>query len=454
MLIEQEAAIARADFPTNFVWGAATAAYQIEGAVNADGRKPSIWDTFTHTPGKIFNNQNGDIACDHYHRYREDVALMRELGLNGYRFSISWPRVMPDGRGQINQKGLDFYDKLVDELLTAGIQPYTTLYHWDLPQVLQDKGGWKIRATAQAFAEYADAVTRRLGDRVKSWITLNEPWVAAVSGYITGEHAPGETDMSAGVQAGHHLLLGHGLALPAIRANLRRPDAEVGITLSLTHVEPGDNSEGARDLALLAEVASNRWFLDPLFKGRYPTETEALLNPMLPLEPGDLEIISRPIDFLGVNYYFRTMPIAIEDFTSFKLKVARPADSTYTAMDWEVYPDGLYHLLTGINRDYQPAKIYITENGAAFDDVLEESGENLAVHDPARTSFLMQHFAAAGRALKEGVPLAGYFVWSLYDNFEWSFGTDKRFGLVYLDYPTQRRIIKDSGRWYQDFLRG
>jgi beta-glucosidase len=451
---KQLATLSRAQFPTNFAWGTATAAYQIEGAVNEDGRKLSIWDMFSHTPGKTFEGQTGDIACDHYHRYKEDVALMRELGFNSYRFSISWPRILPDGRGEVNEKGLDFYSRLVDELLENGIEPYVTLYHWDLPLALHEEGGWKVRSTAEAFAHYADVVTRRLGDRVKGWITLNEPWVAAVNGYITGEHAPGETDMATGVQAGHHLLLAHGLALPIIRKNMTRPDAEVGITLSMTYVEPGDNSEGAHDLAISVDTISNRWFLDPLFKGEYPDIAQDFLNPMLPMQPGDMEIISQKIDFLGMNYYFRTLPVAIEDFVNFKMKMHRPEESQYTAMDWEVYPDGLYKLLTRLHNDYKPAKIFITENGAAFEDRLEQGENGPVVHDPERTSYLMEHFSAAHQALKEGVPLAGYFVWSLFDNFEWSFGTNKRFGVVYLDYPTQRRIVKDSGRWYQKFLRG
>jgi beta-glucosidase len=449
----KDSVLSRAQFPAGFAWGAATAAYQIEGAVAEDGRSPSIWDVFTHTPGKTYNDETGDIACDHYHRSVEDVALMRELGLNAYRFSISWPRIIPGGRGQVNQKGLDFYDRLVDNLLANNIEPYVTLYHWDLPQILQEKGGWKERATTEAYAEYAEVVSRRLGDRVKGWITLNEPWVAAVNGYITGEHAPGETDLAAGMRAAHHLLLGHGLALPVIRENLRRSDAEVGITLSTTYVEPGDSSPAAHDLAGLVDIISNRWFLDALFKGVYPSVMEGYLHSLLPIEAGDMELISRKIDFLGLNYYFRTMPVAIEDLATFKLKMYQPAESVYTAMDWEVYPEGLCKLLTTIHHEYQPAKIYVTENGAAFEDILENHSTVPQVHDPARQSYLTSHIKVLQEALKEGVPLAGYFVWSLYDNFEWSFGTSKRFGLVYLDYPTQRRIIKDSGYWYQRFLQ-
>jgi beta-glucosidase len=451
----KEIALSRKLFPKEFVWGAATAAYQIEGAVNKDGRSPSIWDVFSHTPGKTFQGETGDIAADHYHRYKEDVKLMRELGLNGYRFSISWPRIIPEGKGAVNSKGLDFYDKLVDELLANGIEPFVTLYHWDLPQVLQEQGGWKERATSQIFVEYADVVTRRLGDRVKAWITLNEPWVSAVTGHITGEHAPGETDIIAGVRVGHHLMLAHGLALPVIRQNMTRKDAEVGITLSTTYVEPGDDSTEAKDLALLVDVISNRLFLDPIFKGHYPKELpENFLLPMLPLEPGDLEIISRPVDFLGINYYFRTLPLNVEDFTTYKIRQYQPPESQFTAMGWEVYPDGLYQILKRVHQEYFPGKLYITENGAAFEDVLEESSSGPVVHDAERQEYLSQHLQAALKAVQKEIPLAGYFAWTLYDNFEWAFGTDKRFGLVYLDYPTQRRIIKDSGRWYSRFLQG
>ncbi len=455
MLDNQDFSISRNQFPADFVWGAATAAYQVEGSVDVDGRTPSIWDVFSHTPGKTYQGQNGDIAGDHYRRYKEDVALMRQLGLDAYRFSVSWPRVLPEGRrGIVNHKGLDFYDKLVDELLANNIDPFVTLYHWDLPQVLQEKGGWKERATTEYFCELADVVTRRLGDRVKGWITLNEPWVSAVTGHITGEHAPGETDIIAGVRAGHHLMLAHGLALPVIRDNMTRPDAQVGITLSSTYVEPGNDSTEAKDLALLVDVISNRLFLEPLFKGQYPKELpDNFFLPMVPMEPGDLEIISRPVDFLGLNYYFRTLPLNVEDFSTYTIRQAKPPESQYTALGWEVYPRGLSELLNRVYKDYFQGPIYITENGAAYEDVLEETKEGPVVHDPERTAYLAQHIGAALDAIKEGVPLKGYFAWTLYDNFEWALGTNARFGLAYLDYPTQRRIIKDSGHWYSQFLK-
>ncbi len=451
---EGVAALSRADFPPNFVWGAATASYQIEGAVREDGRGPSIWDTFSHTPGKTFNGDTGDDACDHYHLYPQDVALMRDIGLESYRFSIAWPRIFPQGHGQINLKGLDFYDRLIETLLESNIQPYATLYHWDLPQALQDNGGWKNRATAEYFAEYADVVSRRLGDRVKGWITLNEPWCSAALGHIMGQHAPGEHDLEAGVRASHHLLLGHGLAMPILRRNATRPDTEFGITLSLNYIEPGDDSQQATEAAFLLENFTNQWFLDPLFKGKYPDGLAAIMNRYLPIEPGDMDLISGTLDFLGVNYYFRMLPLAIEDVSTFKLKERKVATSQYTAMGWEVWPEGLYNLLMRLQRDYDPAKMYITENGSAFKDTLIEDQAGAVVHDPDRLNYLRDHFTAAQNAIRDGAKLGGYFVWSLMDNFEWGFGYDRRFGITYTDYPTQRRILKDSGRWYQQFLRG
>ncbi len=451
---EQRKPISRSDFPADFAWGTATAAYQIEGAVNEDGRGLSIWDTFSHTPGKTDNGDTGDIADDHYHRYKQDVALMRELGFNSYRFSISWPRILPEGRGKVNPKGLDFYERLVEELLNNGLEPYATLYHWDLPQALQDKGGWKERLSSEAFADYADVVSRRLGDRVKGWITLNEPAVSAIIGHVEGRHAPGEHSIEAGVRAAHHLLLGHGLALPVLRANNRRKDAEFGITLSTTYAEPGDDSQQAQEAAILVDGFNNRLFMDPLFKGRYPSTISNLLERYLPIEAGDMEKISAPLDFLGINYYFRTLALAVEDLSAVKVKTRQVQGAQYTEMGWEVNPEGFYNLLKLVNNDYKPAKILITENGAAFADRLEEGQGQPAVHDPDRTNFIRDHFEAALKASREGVPVKGYFVWSFLDNFEWAYGYSKRFGIVYVDYPTQRRIVKDSGRWYQNFLRG
>lgn len=452
--MDERVAISRSDFPADFAWGAATAAYQIEGAVREDGRGPSIWDTFSHTPGKIDNGENGDKADDHYHRYREDVALMRDLGFNSYRFSMSWSRILPEGRGKVNPKGLDFYERLVDSLLEKGIEPYATLYHWDLPQALQDKGGWKERFTPEAFAEYADVVSRRLGDRVKGWITLNEPFVSAIIGHVEGRHAPGEHSIKAGVRAAHHLLLGHGLALPALRANSRRADAEFGITLSTTYAEPGDDSQQAQEAAIIVDGFQNRLFMDPLFKGQYPSTIGNIIDQYLPIESGDMEKISGKMDFLGINYYFRTLVLAIEDLASVKIKTRHVQGAQYTEMGWEVHPEGFYNLLKMVHQDYNPPKILITENGSAFADTLEEGQGQPAVHDPDRLNYLRDHFGAALKASREGVPIKGYFVWSFMDNFEWAYGFSKRFGIVYVDYPTQRRIVKDSGRWYQRFLRG
>src|SRR5712692_969884 len=442
-------------FPAQFLWGTATASYQIEGAAREDGRGESIWDRFCATPGNVKNNENGDIACDHYHRYPEDVQLMKELGLNAYRFSIAWPRILPTGRGQVNAAGLDFYDRLVDTLLDAGIEPFVTLYHWDLPQVLQDQvGGWNSRETAYAFADYADIVSRRLGKRVKNWITINEPYVSAVEGHEAGVHAPGFKDSCLAWQVSHHLLLAHGLAVPLLRAN-GSPQTRVGITLSFTPVEPATESEEDRLLAQYGDGKSNRWFLDPIFRGGYPEDMLNLL-PMLgdivpKMEVGDAAIIARPVDFLGVNYYYRTIIHHPANSPPGDYEVVKPGGAEYTDMGWEVYPRGLYKLLTRFHKEYAIPEMYVTENGAAFKDTVSEDGQ---VHDARRVSYLREHFLAAHSAIAEGVPLKGYFVWSLMDNFEWAVGYAKRFGIVYIDYPTQRRIVKDSGKWYGDVIGG
>ena len=430
-------------FPSDFVWGAATASYQIEGASEADGRGESIWDRFCSKPGAVRNGENGAIACDHYHRYREDVALMRDLGLAAYRFSIAWPRIMPEGSGAVNQAGLDFYDRLVDELLANGIQPFVTLYHWDLPQALEDKGGWTSRDTAEAFAKYTEAVVRRLGDRVKNWITHNEPWVAAWVGYGWGRHAPGQVGDA--IPACHHLLLSHGLAVPIIRREC--PDAQVGITLNLTPAYPASESPEDVEATQYADGRNNRWFLDPLFRGEYPQDMLDHFAPQLPhIGAQDMQIIAAPIDFLGVNNYSRDVIRADAETTIAKV---RPAESEYTAMDWEVYPNGLYDLLMRVTRDYAPSRLYVTENGAAYPDVRNHEGQVL---DPERQCYLEQHFDAAARAIQDGAPLHGYFVWSLLDNFEWAEGYWKRFGLIYVNYPTQERIPKASYHWYRDLI--
>jgi beta-glucosidase len=433
-------------FPPGFQWGAATAAYQIEGSPTAGGKGESIWDRFSHTPGTIANGDTGDVACDHYRRWPEDLALMRELGLDAYRFSIAWPRVLPTGHGAVNEAGLDFYERLVDGLLEAGIAPYVTLYHWDLPQALQDAGGWANRATATAFADYAAAVARRLGDRVAGWTTHNEPWVVATLGHLWGTHAPGLRDLPATVRAGHHLLLSHGLAVPALRAASLAP---IGITLNLTPVYPASDSSADQQAAAREDVFANRWFLDPIFRGAYPAEfLEFTRESPPPVQEGDLRIISVPLDFLGINNYTRSVIRAAPGEGLLGTVQVHP-DGEYTAMDWEIYPDGLRMLLERVPRDYAPRAVYITENGAAFADELEPDG---AVHDDRRRAYLAGYLAAAAQACAAGVPLKGYFVWSLLDNFEWAFGYSRRFGLFYVDFASGRRYWKDSAHWYRRLL--
>lgn len=438
-------------FPPRFSWGAATASYQIEGATHEDGRGSSIWDDFAATPGKVYQHENGDVAADHYHRVDEDTDLMAQLGLSAYRFSIAWPRILPEGRGTINPAGLDFYDRLVDTLLAKGIQPFATLYHWDLPSTLQQAGGWLNRDTASAFADYAELVAQRLGDRVASWITLNEPWCSAYLGYGNGQHAPGLKDRQAAITAAHHLLLGHGLAVPRIKAHLAE-GAQVGITLNLTQVYAADERpETLRDVAL-ADAFSNGWFLDPLLRGHYPAqlfENLALAEP--PIQEGDLATISTPIDFLGVNCYSRQLIRGSEQqpLADRCASVVPVPSACYTEMAWEIYPQGLRDLLIHLHRDYAVPALYVTENGAAFKD--EWDGGDL-VHDPRRVDYLRSHITGVAEALEQGVPLKGYFVWSLLDNFEWAEGYSKRFGVIYVDYPTQRRVFKESGRWYAELL--
>lgn len=445
----------RIEFPKDFIWGVATSSYQIEGAWDEDGKGESIWDRFSHTPGKIEDGSNGDVACDHYHRWAEDVALMASLGLQSYRFSISWPRVLPEGRGAINQAGLDFYSRLVDGLLEAGILPFPTLYHWDLPQALQDEGGWPARSTAEAFAEYADVVSRNLGDRVKHWITHNEPWVPAFVGYMEGRHAPGVQDWSTALSASHHLLLSHGKAVPIIRSN--SPGAEVGITLNLSSAMPA--SPSAADYAAFRHFDGflNRWFLDPLYGRRYPADMvdtyvsrgQLPADGMSFVQDGDLDAISDHTDFLGVNYYIRQVlrDDAAEENLPQTVFVA--PESEWTEMGWEVYPNGLYELLTRLHLDYRPSKIYITENGASYSDGPDSDGR---VRDQRRVDFLRGHLEAAHRAIQTGVPLAGYYAWSLMDNFEWARGYAQRFGIVWVDYDSQQRIPKDSALWYKDVI--
>ena len=442
--------VARADFPDDFVWGVATSSYQIEGATKEDGRGESIWDTFAGTPGRVVDGDNGEVAVEHFHRYEDDVALMADLGVEAYRFSVAWPRVQPPGSGPVNPAGLDFYDRLVDALLARGITPWATLYHWDLPQPLEDAGGWPARDTAYRFAEYAGMVADRLGDRVKHFITLNEPWCSAFLGYASGRHAPGRSDGAAALAASHHLLLGHGLAVAELRS--RVPDAQVGITLNLYPVDPAHDGPGTQDAVRRIDGLSNRWFLDPVLRGAYPKdvmEDVAHVSDLSFVEPGDLERISTPLDFLGVNYYTRHV-VAPGAFPGSSAVEFRDRGLPTTATGWEVDPDGLHDILTRVTRDYGDIPIVLTENGAAFDDVLEDG----QVHDLERLDFLRTHLLASRRAIRAGVPLRGYFAWSLLDNFEWAEGYAKRFGIVHVDFRTQVRTIKDSGLWYAAFLAG
>ncbi|NNE08806.1 MAG: beta-glucosidase [Gemmatimonadetes bacterium] len=440
-----------APFPPGFLWGAATSSYQIEGAAGEDGRGESIWDRFANEEGRIADGTSGAVACDHYHRWREDIAIMKSLHLGAYRFSIAWPRVIPAGVGAVNEAGLDFYDRLVDGLLDAGIDPFVTLYHWDLPQALQDRGGWASRETATAFAEYANVVSRRLGDRVATWVTHNEPWCISHHGHEDGEHAPGIQDPPTALAAAHHVLLSHGWAARAIRENV--PEAPVGIVLNLTPASPATDRAEDRDAARWMDGFFNRWFLDPLYHARYPEDAVAdrIARGHLPssgmpfVETGDLEAIAQKLDFLGINYYGRAVMRMNEGGRPESVPMA-PKDEL-TDMGWEVYPDGLHDLLVRVNRDYAPSPIYITENGAAYADGPDADGR---VSDPRRIDFHRGHLRAIHRAIADGVPVAGYFAWSLLDNFEWAHGYKKRFGLVWVDHDTQTRIPKESAAWYRD----
>lgn len=457
---------AAVELPAGFLLGAATAAYQIEGAVAADGRGPSIWDTFSHTPGKVLGGETGDVAVEHYQRYRGDVALMAELGLQAYRFSISWPRVQPDGRGTLNQAGVDFYSRLVDELLAAGIEPWPTLYHWDLPQALEDAGGWPERNTAERFADYAGAITAALGDRVQQWTTLNEPWCSAFLGYGSGVHAPGRKDPAAAVRAAHHLMLGHGLAANLLRSR----GQQVGVTINLYDVMPASDRDADLDAARRIDGLQNRFFLDPVLSGSYPADVVrdlAGVTDFSHVRDGDLAIIATPLDILGVNYYSRHVvtgePTDADDGHGGGVGTdASPwpgservgflkGELPVTAMGWEIHAAGLTTVLERVAREYRPVPLYVTENGAAFFDEPDPDG---LVRDPDRISYLEGHLRACRAAVDSGVPVRGYFCWSLFDNFEWSWGYSRRFGLVYVDYATQARTPKSSAYWYSDLIRG
>lgn len=443
-------------FPPGFVWGTATSSFQIEGATTVDGRGASIWDTFCAVPGKVLEGDSGEPACDHYRRWRDDVALMKDLGAKAYRFSIAWPRIFPNGDdAEPLEAGLAFYDELVDALLAAGIEPWVTLYHWDLPQALEDRGGWRWRGTAAAFARYADVVARRLGDRVTRWITHNEPWCSGLLGHELGEHAPGLTDKAAALAAVHHILLSHGLAVPRIRA--ASPGARVGITLNLVPAYPASPSAADARAAVWFDGWFNRWFLDPVFGRGYPADMLAAYasEGRLPASgvpacvPGDLEIIAVPTDFLGVNYYSRAINRG-DGEGNLPRKIPEPQSGEKTDIGWEIYPEGLFDLLTRVHLDYGPIPLYVTENGAAYDTELGPDG---AVHDAGRVAYFRSHLTACHRAIEAGVPLHGYFAWSLLDNFEWAYGYSQRFGITWVDYGTQERVVKDSGHFLAGVFR-
>jgi beta-glucosidase len=453
------------EFAPGFVIGSATASYQIEGAVHDDGRGPSIWDTFSHTPGKIVNGDTGDVADDHYHRLESDLDLMASLGLEAYRFSIAWPRIQPLGSGEPVQAGLDFYSRLVDGLLARGIKPIATLYHWDLPQALEDRGGWTNRETAYLFADYAAIVGQALGDRVATWTTLNEPWCSAYLGYGSGAHAPGRTEPLAALQAVHHLNLAHGLATQKLRAVVTN-DPELSVTLNF-HVLRGDDASSPEAIRRIDALA-NRAFTGPLLRGEYPADlladTARITDWSFVLD-GDLDTIRQPIDFLGVNYY-STATVRMWDGSSPRENADGHKDvggspwpgstdvefqvqaGPYTAMGWNIAPDGLEDLLVSLHEQFPTTPLVITENGAAFDDVVSDG----AVHDPERVDYLRRHFTAAHRAIARGVDLRGYLVWSLLDNFEWGYGFTKRFGIVHVDYDSQVRTVKDSGAWVAELI--
>lgn len=441
-------------FPPGFVWGAATASYQIEGAVSADGREPSIWDTFCRTPGAIDGGDTGDVACDHYHRYADDVALMAELGLSTYRFSVSWPRIQPSGAGPANEPGLDFYDRLVDALCARGITPMATLYHWDLPQALEDAGGWPLRDTAERFAEYAALTHARLGDRARSWTTLNEPWCSAFLGYAVGAHAPGRREPGAAFAAAHHLLLGHGLAAAALRA---AGAAEVSLVLNPAPVSARSPGNGAEHGARLIDGLHNRLFLDPVLRGMYPEDVVAAASRFTDfgfVRDGDLDLISQQLDLLGVNYYQRILVSSGDGAGSPAYPGSEGVDFSHpngprTAMDWSIQPDGLTEILERIAVEYPAVPLMVCENGAAFHDTVRDG----RVADSDRIAYLDGHIRAAHAALRRGVDLRGYLVWSLLDNFEWAWGYDKRFGIVHVDYTSQQRLLKDSARWYRGIIR-
>jgi beta-glucosidase len=444
------------NFPTNFRWGTATAAFQIEGAASEDGRGQSIWDDFCRKPGAVMNGDTGDIACDHYHRWKEDIKLIKELGIPNYRFSIAWPRILPKGSGKVNQPGIDFYNRIIDQLLDSGIHPLVTLYHWDLPSALTD--AWLNRGVVDAFADYTQIVARAFGDRVKNWVTINEPWCASFLSYKLGIHAPGMHDLYKAFVAAHHLLLAHGKVVPILRSECK--DAHVGIALNLSPFYPFTDSPADCEAARYGDGELARWFLDPLYGRKYPTDIIAdmqkagIFKSSTPefIHPGDFEIIAAPMDYVALNYYSRNVvkanPNHSEDPSRFEFG-SNPSVPR-TDIGWEVYPPGLYEVIARVHNDYRPQEIIISENGASYADGPDSDG---SVHDQRRIDYLDAHIRQVGKAIEAGIPVSGYYLWSLMDNFEWSMGYSQRFGIIHVDYETQKRTIKDSAFWYSELIK-
>ena len=431
---------------SEFVWGVATSSYQIEGAANEGGRGQSIWDTFCKVPGKVANFDNGDIACDHYHRFKEDLDLMKWMGVKAYRFSVAWPRVIPDGVGRVNEMGLDFYDRLIDSLLEREIAPWLTMYHWDLPEALQIRGGWNNREVVEWFGEYAEVLTSRFGDRVKNWMTLNEPLCIAWLGHLYGDMAPGIKDLQTALNVSHNLLMSHGLACQVIRSNVS--EANVGIVINVTPAVPATESQEDSNAAQLADGFDNRWFLDPVFGRTYPADVIDNLGASPEIHSGDMKLIAQDLDFLGVNFYFRQTVAADQNSKPLPIRSVNRENVKRTAMNWEVHPQAFEEILLRISKEYSPKAIYITENGSAWNDEVI-NGE---IIDDERIDYLARHLDAMRSAREQGAPILGYFAWSFLDNFEWAYGYEKRFGLIYVDYKTQTRAPKKSAFFYRQLL--
>jgi len=431
---------------SEFIWGVATSSYQIEGAANEGGRGQSIWDTFCKVPGKVANFDNGDMACDHYHRYKEDLDLMKWMGVKAYRFSVAWPRVIPDGVGRVNEMGLDFYDRLIDSLLEREIAPWLTMYHWDLPEALQLRGGWNNREVVEWFGEYAEVLTSRFGDRVKNWMTLNEPLCSAWLGHLYGDMAPGIKDLQTALNVSHHLLMSHGLACQVIRSNVS--EANVGIVINVTPAVPATDSQEDSNAAQLADGFDNRWFLDPVFGRTYPADVIDTLGASPEIHSGDMKLIAQDLDFLGVNFYFRQTVAADQNSKPLPIRSVNRENVKRTAMNWEVHPQAFEEILLRISKEYSPKAIYITENGSAWNDEVI-NGE---IIDDERIDYLARHLDAMRSAREQGAPILGYFAWSFLDNFEWAYGYEKRFGLIYVDYKTQKRTPKKSAFFYRQLL--